>query len=319
MARDKDSLLRQISGLLAKAESTEFEGERQSFMAKADELMMKYSVELWELEQANQGRIDQRQPVIRDFDYGFAFESGPFPEIADALWSMFCGVARHANCVIVFHKQHYSGESRMAKGNVVPIIGTESDLGYFTLLFTSLMTQLVDAIHPKVDPNKGYEENLRTFREAGWGWLEVAKVMQEAGYDLGMTVSDARHKEAHAYRRWCKRVGVDQNYAHFKTYRRNFGAGFASQIDTRLREMRVKVAESVGSGMELALRDQLEINREFMFVEFPMSGSTRGGSIAKSSRKFDSAAYTGGNAAGKNANISVHPAKGVKGRKSIGK
>jgi len=317
-ANQKDDLLRKIAGLLAKAESTEFEGERDVFLAKADELMMKYSIELWELEQANQGRIDQRQPVIRDFDYNWAFESGPFPEIADALWTLFNSVARHANCVIVFHKQHYSHEKGGYASGMVPVIGTESDLGYMTLLFSSLMTQLVAAVHPKVDTNKGYEENLRTFREAGWGWLEVAKVMQEAGYDLGMTVSDARHKEAHAYRRWCKRMGIDQNYAHFKTYRRNFGYGFVSALDTRFREMRSEQAQKLGTGMELALRDQREINREFMFAQFPDMGGRRG-AVVKDNRKFDSAAYSGGSAAGKSANISVHPAKGVKGRKSLGK
>jgi len=318
MAKDKDDLLRQIAGLLAKAESTEFEGERDSFLAKADELMMKYSIELWELDEANKMRIDARKPVIRDFDYTWAFGSGPFPEIADALWSLFCSVAGHANCSVVFHKQHYSGETGQYKTGIVPVIGTESDLGYMTLLFSSLMTQLVDKIHPRVDKNKGYEENLRTFREAGWGWLEVAKVMQEAGYDLGMTVSDARHKEAHAYRRWCKRAGIDQNYAHFKTYRRNFGYGFVSVLDTRFREMRVTTAKSLGSGMELALRDQREINREFMYAEFPDMGGRRG-SLVKDNRKYDSAAMSAGRAAGQSANITVNPSKGVKDRKTIGK
>src|SRR5439155_27209737 len=124
---------------------------------------------------------------------------------------MFVSVSRYTNCSIVYHKQHFSGEQKVYKTGTVPVIGTEADLGYMTLLFTSLMTQLIEATHPKVDTNIGYEENLRKFREAGWVWLEVAKVMQQAGYDLGMSVSDARHKEAHAYRRWVKKMGIEQN------------------------------------------------------------------------------------------------------------
>lgn len=312
-ATAKDDLLRKIAGLMAKAESTEHEGERRVFMEKADELMMKYSIELWELAQREQNKVDGRQPIIQDFDYSWAFSSGGFPEICEALWSMFCSVASYATCSIVFHKQHYSGETKMYRSGTVPVIGTIADLGYMQLLFTSLMTQLIDATHPKWDKNKGYEENLRTFREAGWGWLEVARIAQDNGVDTGMSVSDARHKQAHAYRRWCKKMGIEQNYAHFKTYRRNFAEGFASRIDARLRETRAHTAQSTGSGMELALRDQRELNREFMFAEFPLTGGGRSRSLARDSRKFDSAAYSGGRSAGDRANISVNPTKGVKG------
>jgi hypothetical protein len=207
------------------------------------------------------------------------------------------------------------------KANVVPVVGTESDLGYLSLLFSSLMTQLIDATHPKVDKGRSYEENLRAFREAGWGWLEVAAKMQEAGYDLGMTVSDARHKEAHAYRRWCKKVGVEQDYANYKTYRRNFATGFAGRIGARLADLRTASVAGNGSGggMELVLRDQAKINQEFMFAEFPMSGATRGGSIAKASRKLDNAAIAAGRNAGDRANISVNPAAGLKDRKRLNK
>jgi hypothetical protein len=308
----KDDLLRKIAGLMAKAESSEFEGERQVFMAKADELMMKYSIELWELSQRESGNLSERTPIIMDFDYSWAFSSGPFPEICDALWSMFQSAAGQATCSIVFHKQHFSGETKQHKSYTIPVIGTDADLGYLSLLFTSLMTQLIEATHPKVDPNKLYEENLRTFREAGWGWLEVAKVMQDAGYDRGMTVSAARHKEAHAYRRYCKKAGIEQNYANFKTYRRNFAAGFAGRVSARLAAMRQETGEHLGTGMEIALRDQRKVNADFMFAQFPQDGRNRT-SMVRDSRRFDSAAYSGGRAAGDKANISISPSKGVKG------
>jgi len=314
----KDDLLRKIAGLMAKAESSEHEGERILFMEKADELMAKYSIELWEISQRDAGKIDSRQPIIRDFDYSWAFETGAFPEICDALWSMFISASRYATCSIVYHKQHFSGENKIYKSGTVPVIGTEADLGYMSLLFTSLMTQLIDATHPKVDHNIEYEANLRKFREAGWGWLEVAKVMQDAGYDLGMSVSDARHKEAHAYRRWCKKMGIEQNYAHFKTYRRNFAEGFASQVGLRLREMRQHTTQTVGTGLELALRDQREMNEQFMFSEFPNVGQRTGSSMVRN-RKFDQAAYGGGRQAGAKANITINPGSGLKGRKSLDK
>jgi len=155
--------------------------------------------------------------------------------------------------------------------------------------------------------------------EAGWGWLEVAKVAQDAGVDTGMSVSDARHKQAHAYRRWCKRTGHPQDYANFKTYRRNFADGFAARIHGRLSEARMTTAEHVGNGMEIALRDQAKINLDFINEMFPPDGRKRTGSLAKDNRKFDSAAYNGGRAAGDRANITSNPSKGLGGRKELQK
>jgi len=317
-SNQKDDLLRKIAGLMAKAESTEHEGERDVFMQKADELMAKYSIELWELSQREQGKVSERQPVIRDYDYSWAFPTGAFPEICDALWSLFISSSRHANCTIVYHKQHYSHSSSSYRSGTVPVIGTEVDLGYMSLLFTSLMTQLVDATHPRVDKNLSYEENLKTFREAGWGWLEVAKVMQDAGYDLGMSISDARHKEAHAYRRACKKFGWTQDYANFKTYRRNFAEGFASRVGYRLQEMRATTAAHVGTGMELALRDQSKINLDFMNEMFPPTGQRRSKAVANY-RKHDSAAYGSGHRAGDKAKIAGRNDSLSGNKKSLGK
>jgi hypothetical protein len=318
-SHQKDDLLRKISGLLAKAEQTEFEGERQVFMEKADELMARYQIELWELAQTGK-RVDQRQPVIRDFDYDWAFSNGPFPEICDSLWSLFVDVARHTNCSIVYHKQHFSGEKQEYKGYVVPVIGTEADLGYLTLLFTSLMTQLIEATHPRVDKSKSYHENLRMFREAGWGWLEVAKVMQAAGYDTDMPAGKpAADKMTRAYRSYCKKMGIEQNYAHFKTYRRNFAYGFASRVGGRLAEMRQHTETAVGTGMELVLVDQRKRNAEFMDEMFGQPTNRRSRALSTDTRRFDSAAFSGGQRAGNQANISVNPGKGLGSTKSLGK
>jgi hypothetical protein len=309
----KDDLMRKIQGLLAKAESSTHEGERDAFFAKAEELMMKYRIEMWELQQHQVGRISEREPIVKDFDYGFAFESGPFPEIHDALWRLFYSVGSYTNCILVFHKQHYSGERKQYVSNVIPVIGTETDLAYMELLFSSLMTQLIEKVRPHYDPDKDYYRNLQTFREAGWNWLETAKIMQDHGFHTDVTTDKARHLTAHAYRRWCKRMNVPQDYANWKTYRRNFADGFATRVASRLSEMRdaqnkVKVD---GTGMDLVLREQRDINREFMGQMFPDMGQ-RGTLVKGNSRKFDTAAYNSGQSAGNRANISSHPGRGVK-------
>jgi len=313
--------MRIIQGLLAKAESTTFEDERAKLIAKADDLMMKHRIELWEIQQHHSGRISEREPVIRDFDYKFAFESGDFSEISDALWSLFLSTARYCGCLVVFHKQHYSGERKEYASYTVPVIGTESDLGWFSLLFSSLMTQLVDQIRPKYDPNKDYYQNLRMFKEAGWSWPETGAVMQQAGFHTDVSAKLATDMCIRAYRKWCKQTGVDQNYSNWKTYRRNFGAGFASAISRRLSDMQGQAVKEAGGGMEIALRDQAEINRDFMLSEFPVPASSgKKYALTKDNRKFDSAAYGGGQSAGAKANIQGSPGSGVKGasKKQIG-
>ena len=325
MTEDKrDDLLRKIQGLLAKAESSEHEGERQVFMAKADELMMKYRIELWELQQRQVGMVDQRKPIVEDIDVRFAYKSGGFEEICDSLWSLFCAVASHANCVIVFRKQHYSYAEQAYKSYSVPVIGTEADLGYMRLLFSSLMTQLIDQVRPKYDPNKDYFQNLQMFKEAGWNWLETAKIMQENGHHTDVTTDKARHLTAHAYRRWCKRMGIDQNYSNWLTYRRNFAEGFVGRIHGRMYEMREaqKATESGGTGMDLVLRDQMQLNRELMDELFPPPppSKSKGRMVSyRDTRKHDSAAMNAGRAAGERANISANPKTGVRpgGNRSI--
>lgn len=320
MSEDKrDDLLRKVSGLIAKAESSEHEGERAVFMAKADELMNKYRIELWELQQQNTNRIDERRPMVKDFDYSFAFSSGPFPEICDSLWMLFLGCVTHANCVAVTYKQHYSGETRMSKSYTLPVIGTEVDLAYLGLLFSSLLLQLVGEVRPKYDHSQDYYQNLKKFREAGWSWDEVGKVVIEAGESRlpDEPFGKQRDKMIRDYRSWCKRTGTPQNYANYKTYRRNFADGYVAKVRTRMADMRhAQSGQTSGSGMEIALRDQQLVNSDFMRSEFPMP---RGRAVARGrqdNRKFDSSAFNGGSAAGEKANLS-NPGSGLKGRKAL--
>ena len=310
----REDLLEKVGQLIAHAESTPYEGERQTFMEKAEELMMKYRIELWEIAKAQEGQGDAREPIVRDVNYQFAFSSGPFPAISDSLWGLWIAVARHAQCVPVFGKQHYSGENNSYSGYTIPVIGTEADLGYMELLFTSLMFQLVEETHPKVDKAKTYEENLRTFKEAGFNWKEVVMLMQEAGYGTHESPSKAYHTMSHDYRRYCKRAGIEQNYSNWKTYRRSFADGFVSKVRVRLLEMREKVSES-NDRFALALRDQRKINEEFMHELFPQMDRT--GTAVSRYLKTDNAAHDSGRRAGARADISANPSKGVRGKKEL--
>jgi hypothetical protein len=179
------------------------------------------------------------------------------------------------------------------------------------------MTQLVDATHPRADIKKPYFDNLRTFREAGWNWHEVTKAMQSVGFNPELPHQKAYLKFSHDYRRLCKERGVPQDYRNWKVYRRNFAEGWVTRVRTRMNNLRKDDVVST-KGMEIALREQSVINAELMNELFPES-TKKTRAVSVNSRKFDSAAYTGGQRAGDKANISSNPGAGLKGTKGLEK
>lgn len=83
---DRDNILRKVQALLAKAMSTPFEAEADSFRQKANELMDKHRLEQWELAQAQQGRATSSlKPVRKDIDTSWYYGTGSYA-FQNALW-----------------------------------------------------------------------------------------------------------------------------------------------------------------------------------------------------------------------------------------
>jgi hypothetical protein len=61
-------MLERVRALLAKADSTNFPEEAETFRAKADELMTRHSISQWAVEQAEAGRSAPIKPERRDFE-----------------------------------------------------------------------------------------------------------------------------------------------------------------------------------------------------------------------------------------------------------
>jgi hypothetical protein len=95
MTTKQEDILRRVRGLMAKAASTEFEGEREAFQAKADQLMEAYAIETWML-QTGEDESKARLIVKRDFDMSWWSQLGHQVswETKSNVWYLFTNVMR---------------------------------------------------------------------------------------------------------------------------------------------------------------------------------------------------------------------------------
>jgi len=285
MPFDKDSMLEKVRGLLAKANDFNVVGtpEEESLRQKADQLMTAYAIEAWELTMAEEGRIGAK-PIRRDFDWSWYQDSRDTP-LRSALWNIWYHVADHCRVIQVTSKRDWEAKS-------IPVVGMESDLEYFDMMFTSLMFQLTMKSDPRPQPTLSLEENLAAMREAGFGWDKITRRLIEAGMvddpTPGLPFPRVRadwktltrerfllsERLVRRYREWCKETDRDQTYTNVRTYREHFAAGFSGAISDRLRAMRRESQKSYDESHEansaaLAIRDIRRVVQEEVWLLFP--------------------------------------------------
>lgn len=123
-----DPILDRIRGLLAKAESTEFEAEALAFTAKAQELMTRHAVDAAMVAAGSRARGEGEVPV--------AIRVPVDAPYADAKSLLLQVVAEAGRCRAVFH----TGLS------LSTVAGFAGDLASVELLFTSLLVQAQAAL-----------------------------------------------------------------------------------------------------------------------------------------------------------------------------
>lgn len=312
MSDKKDKKLEQVRALLAKAASSEFEGEAAAFRAKADELMANYAIEQWQLDAAdeNDARRAGRDPERRDVNIEWYF-APQYRHVYTAMRDMFHHVAAHCRCKVVWWKG--GGNQNEAK---VPILGLPSDLDYFDLLFTHLQLQLFNGIQPSPEAGDTYIEALVRMKEAGMKWEAIGTKLIAAGLMDGEYTRNVGVRFTKEYTTYCEETGRDRKYINPKTYQRSFCEGFAAQINHRLREQKDEQKAKGGSGMELAV---IDIKKKLEETATDLFGKAPRGTAISTNSSHDAAGMAAGHAAGRSANISGDPQSGLGGnRKALG-
>ena len=158
----RDRILAKVRELLAKAESTEFSDEAETYTAKAQELIAAHAIDLALLEAKEGGG----QIVTRLIDV-----PKPYPKEKYILLS---GIARanNARAILGMERDVFMQlvDDRSFfdhDGEIATLVGYESDLEVIELLFTSLLVQAVNemlAHGPQITPCG--ENRTRSFRRS---------------------------------------------------------------------------------------------------------------------------------------------------------
>lgn len=144
----QEKMMKRVEALLAKAESTEFDEERESFIAKAQELMTKYAIEEASLRQGKSADEIVTEHIQINMDQ---------VKYTKALALLISAVCKTQNAYVVFTRK--SGNQRGFA--FCTIFGSPSALDLCAMLITSLHKQMEQSLANTPIPEG---EHGKTFR-----------------------------------------------------------------------------------------------------------------------------------------------------------
>jgi hypothetical protein len=251
---DLNGIMRKITGLLAKAEGTDNEHERQTFAAKAQELLQKY-----QLEEENLIAVDQFSilPIFRIIPT--ASIRGEFRLHHSWIWRI---VAQH--CGVRYVERYASGSG----GYEAHTVGYDTDIRYAEVLFNAAKLVMIAKLEPSVNPAESDEDNVYRLRSAGIERNRIAQMMWDA--DLGQAGHSAHARVGRLYRAACEARDVDPAVAgrqvSAKTYREVFAREFVWEFQARLRQARDAADAVVGTLVPKGRQERVD---EEFYTRFP--------------------------------------------------
>lgn len=154
-----------IRALMAKAESSQFPGEAESFMAKAQQLIDKYCIDQAQLQHEEHEQIGHQVVKLKD----------PYSKERSMIWA---AVARANRCEIVTHM--FQGSS---KTNQISLVGRSTDRELVAVIAHSLENQAlsqmkrIDLTRSRLSPVVQKRSFLRGF--AAQVQTRLASIRQE--------------------------------------------------------------------------------------------------------------------------------------------
>lgn len=256
-----DKILSQVRALLAKADSTEHQGEEDLLRAKAESLMLKYRIEEALVYEKAIGEAVGLEPVWMNFSLNdIDSEFGTYyRQIAG------CMLAHVGAKGLIDYD--YNTRTVLLKA-----VGFQSDLRFGELLLTSMILEFGKRLEPRWDPNKSDQENCWALREAGWTRKRIAAEMFPGGYRSENEMKSQNRKVTNLIKKHGAEIG--ENAAellgrgnNMNTFRESYAAGFVNTINTRLWNMRHEAMQMTGGGIVPVSRT--EAVEEAFYTAYP--------------------------------------------------
>jgi hypothetical protein len=285
-------ILERVRGLIAKADSTQFPAEADAFRAKADALMLRYSISEFELKDPDQ---QSRAIITRDIDLSW-YQTNPHN---DELWTIALRCATHCRVRLV---------GWQFTGLTVPAVGTEADLDYFDLLFTNLMLEMSNGLEPKPRTSEVMIEYLVRAKEAGMKWERIGDLMVGAGIaDFPEYTRNVGVRFTKLYTDYCTEHNRPRLRVQPSVYQRSFAKGFMVEIGDRLAKIRRESAqqydaEATGDSTAMVLADISKAvdAKTHQLFGYPRAGRSSG---RRDNRKVDQGAVMDGRKAAAQVNL----------------
>jgi hypothetical protein len=164
---DINKALSMVRKLVERAEHPETSpAEANACRERADALMLKYAIDE-AIARSSQPEAERSKPDSLEVAV-----IGQGTDISGYVAAMLGETARHCRCLV----RHYTRYDKEERTWVSTVYGFSHDLRYFEMLYTSLRLHMLGALMPKVNPAESIEANVYRLHNAGFNWLEIARI-----------------------------------------------------------------------------------------------------------------------------------------------
>lgn len=260
---DEESILRKIQALVDKAYSTTFEAEQQALLAKADELMLKYSIDQMALQDPlrpnTAPNVKGSKPELRTFE--FLKESVDY-EIRSALSDLFRYCASYLFVRIGSWTYHDA-----------KCVGYPADLDFLEMFYLRLKIHLIANLDPKPDPSKPWVDSMAALKNAGFKWEQIHDKLDGRHPDYPYSGQEWQRKFGVRFtaemKRWSEQHGESRNKAgNLANWRRDFIDAYVWRLKRRMDEIRRNTLEE-NPNLPALLNDKKSEVDEAFWTEFP--------------------------------------------------
>ncbi len=245
---DLDDKLRKIQALIDKGHGTDNEAEARAFLAKADSMMVQYSIEATQLLDPDRNirrTATAEEPELRTITVfqGYDQDGDMDRHMRWALDRVFHSVCEH----LFIRKAPFDRHSMVSGQHRV--VGYPVDLRFAEMFFLKIKLHMFSEMLTTIDPSKPWEECVVGLKNMGHRWIDVHHKMASSNhpeYPYPNQPWERRIgvKFTSVMKKYVEQHGIPRNTSsNPDAWRADYVDGYVGMIQRRLREMREATVE----------------------------------------------------------------------------